>query len=118
MSEREDVLQEFGNEVVVHDLDGEPSGYAWRVNTDAMADEIVRLRALTPAPRVVVLDEWRVVNKDGVLVCTFRSEGTADAFRAKRDNDKEMWPHNAPHRVVRVALVSEDATTEAPTDGA
>jgi hypothetical protein len=45
MSEREDVLQEFGNEVVVHDLDGEPSGYAWRVNTDAMADEIVRLRA-------------------------------------------------------------------------
>jgi hypothetical protein len=45
MSEREEVLQEFGNEVVVHDLDGEPSGYAWRVNADAMADEIVRLRA-------------------------------------------------------------------------
>jgi hypothetical protein len=44
-SEREKVLEEFGDEVVVHDLDGEPSGYAWRLNTDAMADEIVRLRA-------------------------------------------------------------------------
>jgi hypothetical protein len=72
---------------------------------------------LTPAPRVVVLDEWRVVGTDNKeppfqMNCYTR----LDAEVAAERNDRR-WPEYAPHRVVRVALV-EEALTEAPADGA
>ena len=164
MSEREKVLQEFGNEVVVHDLDGEPSGYAWRVNADAMADEIVRLRAekrnnvacvkwiaaafcdefgnprgdmpqwahavtdtlllgltpadaviraLTPAPRVVVTEAMRLA----LDVLTWQMEarsrcGDPDAECPLQDACKPSHDHTRAISALTAAL------TEAPADGA
>jgi hypothetical protein len=87
-----------------------------------MADEIVRLREALAAAcvqgtpmgeahttRVRVLDEWRVTDKDGMLIATFRTEHDANAFRVGLDDDDEAWPMYAPHRVVRVALVDASA---------
>ncbi len=69
----------------------------------AAYDAIVAERQAT----VVVLDEWRVTDKDGVLIATFRTEHDANAYRVGLDDDDEAWPLYAPHRVVRVALVDE-----------
>lgn len=96
MIEREEVLQEFG-------VTNPPFEAEY-----AMADAIVRLRAT--APRVVVLDEWRVVDKDGV-----EDDVTGVAYQREKAFLSASWcdkmiPKGAPHRVVRVALV-EEATT-------
>jgi hypothetical protein len=63
---------------------------------------------------VVVTDEWRVVDKRG-------SHATYHPFLVRTPEDHAIatsWcdqqaPHDAPHRVVRVALV-EDANHSAP----
>jgi len=113
MREREDVLEEFG--LMEYD------GSIWQIHNEsvksrgaygatvcAMADRIRELEALAAAPRVRVLDEWRVTDKDGMLIATFRTEDDANRYRVGLDDDDEAWPQYAPHRVVRVALVEVD----------
>jgi hypothetical protein len=78
------------------------------------ADAVIR--SLTPAPRVVVTDEWQLISKSGA-VSEVGITSAADAEEARVYHDA-TWPADAPHRVVRVALVSEEALTEAPADGA
>jgi hypothetical protein len=91
MRSREEVLQEFD----LADIDGLPPA------VEAMADRIRSLEA-TPA-RGVVLDRWlALVSRDGDLVRFVRS-GESEVVE-KRD---AQVPTDAPHRVVRVALVSE-----------
>jgi hypothetical protein len=110
MSEREEVLEEFGLAICDN---GDTCDHYDCVGERVMADEIVRLRAIPPAPRVVVLDEWRVLDKDGVresYFCDFYYENEAHQQARLEDRDN---PDRAPHRVVRVALV-EDANHSAP----
>jgi hypothetical protein len=84
----------------------------------AMADEIVRLREAlaaacvqgTPmgeahATRVTVVDEWRVLDKNGDEC--FMGWNVQDAER-QRMWCEEAAPEDAPHRVVRVALVDQN----------
>jgi hypothetical protein len=68
---------------------------------------------LTPAPRVVVLDGFRTMNRFTVIGASV-FDTVAQATSWLRHLDEE-FPNQAPHRVVRVALV-EDATTEVPAD--
>jgi hypothetical protein len=106
MREREEVLLEFGSSQCI--IGDDCKNAHCRVE-HAMADEIVRLReALAAATRVRVLDEWRVTDKDGILIATFRTEADANRYRVGLDDDDEAWPQYAPHRVVRVALVEVD----------
>jgi hypothetical protein len=111
MSEREDVLLTALDEAVearegtYFRLDY-PTERDYAIKQYAEAREAIR-RALTPPPRVVVLDEWRVYDVHGgtdVKEMTAYSETDADDCRWYHD---KTWPENAPHRVVRVALVEE-----------
>jgi hypothetical protein len=68
-----------------------------------------------PAPRVVVLDHWQLLSKGGA-VSEVGITSAADAEEARVYHDA-TWPADAPHRVVRLAMV-EDDTPEAPADGA
>jgi hypothetical protein len=63
------------------------------------------IRALPPAPRVVVLDHWQLLSKSGA-VSEVGITSAADAEEARVYHDA-TWPADAPHRVVRVALVEE-----------
>ena len=57
----------------------------------------------TPRPRVTkLLDEWRVIARDGADFSVFYS---VNADTAKHADEK--WPNDAPHTVRRVALVEE-----------
>jgi hypothetical protein len=99
---REDVLREFGwyeNEVTYREA-------VWY-----MAAEIARLRALTPppAPRVVVLDEWVVVGKADKIQSVRVPHRDDDLARIAN----HWFPADAPHRVVRVALVEDPALADA-----
>ena len=97
MRSREEVLQEFD----LADIDGLPPA------VEAMADRIRSLEA-TPA-RGVVLDRWlALVSRDGDLVRFVRS-GESEVVE-KRD---AQVPTDAPHRVVRVALVSVGSPDDA-----
>ena len=93
---RDDVMQEFG----WYEHEG-----AYREAVWDMADEIVRLRSLTPppAPRVVLLDEWVVVSKVD-RIQSVRVPHRDDDLARIHD---EHFPSDAPHRVVRVALVED-----------
>ena len=125
-SEREKVLAEFmpcsgevckGCELICQHEDGRTPQAEW------MADEIVRLRetirhlacpicgtvnppevhTCTPRPKVTkLLDEWRVIARDGADFSVFYS---VNADTAKHADEK--WPNDAPHTVRRVALVEE-----------
>ncbi|WP_353268986.1 hypothetical protein, partial [Gemmatimonas sp.] len=53
---------------------------------------------------VKLLDDWRVVTKDGTWVDQFGKRVWADAECASRNSSK-AWANHAPHRVMRVALV-------------
>jgi hypothetical protein len=90
----------------------------------AELDELARnvesalLASITPppAPRVVVLDGFRTMNRFTVIGASV-FDTVAQATSWLRHLDEE-FPNQAPHRVVRVALVAEEALTEAPADGA
>ena len=57
----------------------------------------------TPAPKVTVLDEWRVYARDGVAYSIFYS---VNADTSKQADEK--WPSDAPHTVRRVALIDDN----------
>ena len=123
MREREEYIKDIWTEIILRS--------AKMLDADfTMQHDIARERAFTEvigrvlnsaigilaaAPRVRVLDEWRVTDKDGMLIATFRTEDDANRYRVGLDDDDEAWPQYAPHRVVRVALV-EDAALEGPRD--
>jgi hypothetical protein len=114
MRERGEVLREFGSSQCII---GDDCKHAHCRAEHAMADEIVRLREAlaaacvqgTPmgeahATRVTVVDEWRVLDKNGDEC--FMGWNVQDAER-QRMWCEEAAPEDAPHRVVRVALVDE-----------
>ncbi|MFN8992173.1 MAG: hypothetical protein ACK5X3_00665 [Pseudomonadota bacterium] len=122
MSEREEVLLTALDEAVearegtYFQLDY-PTERDHAIKQYAEAREAIR-RALTPAPRVVT-DLRLVVTRYGD-VCHRSLRYIKDAATLQalaRDWDADDG-HLSPHRVVRVALVSEEDFTEAPADGA
>lgn len=118
-SEREKVLREFGVNGLPEWLDAQyeqhGSGACLPSDSDGvnkLADEIVRLRdriaALEAPPRVRVLTSWgALVNRDGYLVRFVR-----DGELEPAEKRNAQVPVDAPHRVVRVALVDDSAAEE------
>jgi hypothetical protein len=67
-------------------------------------------------PRVVVLDEWAIVDANGKHVNRIRG-GSAEYAKGYAADADRFTPEAAPHATLRVALV-EEPTTEAPADDA
>lgn len=96
-----------------------PFGPVTWPHTVALIERIRELEALAATPRVRVLDEWRVVDKRG-------HHATYHPFILRTPEDHAMavsWcdeqvPQDAPHRVVRVAMVEEDSHQSVPSDHA
>jgi hypothetical protein len=80
----------------------------------APTDAAIRSLTPSPAPRVLLLNEWRIRDRNGAhppLVAPFHDEEEA---RERCATEDIRWPAGAPHRVVRVALV-EEAVSDAYT---
>ena len=106
MRSREEVLKEFRLCRDWCNKDGEVTCVDARCrgrlpDAEAMADRIRSLEA-TPA-RVTLLDEWRVLDKDGCSDGTFSYTLHNALNEAKAKS--HVFPSSAPHRVMRVALV-------------
>ncbi len=100
MRSREEVFVEFGAD----DADTDDKVNAMLA---AMAD---RIRALEARTVVRVLDEWRMVARDGTYNwghSYWPEKPNVEHLCARFD---EEFPDDAPHRVLRVALIDDTAT--------
>ena len=61
-----------------------------------------------PPPRVVAVNEWRVLTKGGINVGAYARREWAEQERDFRDNS-QAWANHAPHRIARVFVEASDA---------
>lgn len=114
MRSREEVLREFGLPTTKAFLTTDHI-----VPVRAMADRIRELES-PPHPsaaagaEVVEVDEWRVVDKDG-LVFDYAYPSITEAQNDAREYDR-VSPECAPHRVMRVCLRPVDSHQSVPSD--